>query len=50
MSKPNLYDLVNLHIRARGLKVDNKEDADVVFDVDSGITPFDTEVFCGEYI
>ena len=50
MSKPNLYDLVDLHIRARGLRVDNKEDADVVFDVDSGITPFDTEIFMAEYI
>lgn len=50
MSKPNLYDLINLHIRARGLRVDNKEDADIVFDIDSGITPFDTEVFMGEYL
>lgn len=50
MSKPNLYDLIELHIRARGLRVDNKEDADVIFDIDSGITPFDTEVFMGEYL
>lgn len=50
MRKPNLYDLVDLHIRARGLRVDNKEDADVIFDIDSGITPFDTEVFIGEYL
>lgn len=50
MHKPNLYDLIALHIQARGLRVDKKEDADVVFDVDSGITPFDTEVFMGEYI
>ncbi len=50
MSKPNLYDLIDLHIRARGLRVDNKEDADVIFDMDSGITPFDTEVFMGEYL
>ena len=50
MSKPNLYDLIDLHIRARGLRVDNKEDADVIFDVKEGITPFDTEVFMGEYI
>ena len=50
MRKPNLYDLVDLHIRARGLRVENKEDADVVFDIDSGITPFDTEVFMGEYL
>ena len=50
MSKPNLYDLIELHIRARGLRIDNKEDADIIFDVNDGITPFDTEVFSGEYI
>ncbi len=50
MRKPNLYDLIDLHIKARGLRVENKEDADVVFDVDSGITPFDIEVFMGEYL
>ena len=50
MSKPNLYDLIELHIRARGLRVDNKEDADIIFDVNEGITPFDTDVFSGEYI
>ncbi len=50
MSKPNLYDLIDLHIRARGLKVDNKEEADIVFDIDSGITPFDTDIFMSEYI
>jgi hypothetical protein len=50
MNKPNLYDLIDLHVRARGLRVDNKEDADIVFDINEGITPFDTEVFMGEYI
>lgn len=50
MSKPNLYDLIDLHIRARGLRVESKDEADVIFDIDSGITPFDTEVFMGEYI
>ncbi len=50
MKKPNLYDLIDLHIRARGLRVENKEEADIVFDIDEGITPFDTEVFMGEYI
>ena len=50
VSKPNLYDLIDLNIRARGLRVNNKEEADVVFDVDSGITPFDTDVFVGEYL
>ena len=50
MSKPNLYDLIELHIRARGLRVDNKEEADIIFDIDEGITPFDIDVFVGEYI
>lgn len=50
MSKPNLYDLIDLHIRARGLRVDSKEDADIIFDVDSGITPFDTDIIAGEYL
>ena len=50
MKKPNLYDLIDLHIRARGLREENKEEADIVFDINDGITPFDTEVFMGEYI
>lgn len=50
MKKPNLYGLIDLHIRARGLRVENKEEADIVFDIDDGITPFDIEVFMGEYI
>lgn len=50
MHKPNLYDLIDLHIKARGLRTENKEDADVIFDINDGITPFDTEVFMGEYI
>ncbi|WP_310604948.1 TerD family protein [Anaerosporobacter sp.] len=50
MIKPNLYDLINLHIKARGTRVENKKEADIIFDIDSGITPYDTEVFMGEYI
>ena len=50
MSKPNLYDLIDLHIRARGLRVDNKEEADVIFDIEDGITPYDTDIFVGEYL
>lgn len=50
MKKPNLYDLIKLHIQARGLETDNKEDADVIFDINDGITPFDTDVFMGQYI
>lgn len=50
MKKPNLYDLINLHIQARGLRVSNKNEADMIFDVNDGITPFDTDVFIGEYL
>ncbi len=50
LARPNLYDLIDLHIRARGQRVDDMACADVVFDTESGITPFDTEVFMGEYL
>lgn len=50
LRKPSLYDLIELHIKARGVRTDKKEDADVIFDVDEGITPFDTDVFMCEYI
>ncbi len=50
MKKPNLYDLIELHIRARGERTYNKEEADVIFDIDDGTTPFDTEVFMGEFL
>ena len=50
MKKPNLYDLINLHIQARGLRVSDKNEADMIFDVNDGITPFDTDVFIGEYL
>lgn len=50
MVKPNLYDLINMHIKARGIKCEDKDKADVIFDINDGITPFDTEIFMGEYI
>lgn len=50
MQKPNLYDLAMLHVKARGIPVDNKEDADTIFDVDTGITPFDTDLIVSELL
>ena len=50
LRKPNLYDLIELHIKARGVRTDNKDEADIVFDVEEGITPFDIDVFMCEYI
>lgn len=50
IKKPTLYDLVHLHICARGEEVSSKEEADVVFDPEEGITPYDTDVFMGQYL
>ena len=61
MSKPNLYDLIALNIMGRGMLVDSREDADIVFDTEvypddektpekKVITPFDTELFMSEYL
>lgn len=48
--KATLYNLIQLHIKARGIEVTSKEEADVIFDIEDGITPFDTDVFMGEYL
>ena len=50
MHKPTIYDLVQLHVKARGKLCTIKEDADIVFDEEDGITPIDTEVFMSEYL
>ena len=50
MHKPTIYDLIQLHVKARGTFCDNIEEADVVFDEEMGITPYDTEVFMSEYL
>ena len=50
LKKPNLYDLFNLHVKARGESVEDSEKADVVFSVKDGITPFDTDKIISEFI
>jgi len=50
MVKPDLHELFSLHVRARGEAVESVEDADSVFAVDSGITPFDFEKIASEYL
>lgn len=53
MRKPNLYDLVTLNVKGRGILTTDRSEADIVFDVsrstddENVITPFDTEVFMG---
>lgn len=48
--KPNLYDLILLNVLGRGEVVEDKEEADIIFSVDEGITPYDTDIIMGEYL
>ena len=50
MHKPDLYDLALLHAEARGELAASREEADTVFGIDEGITPFDTDVWMAQYI
>lgn len=52
LNKPNLYDLFSLHIQARGELVShsNRQEADVLFTPEEGITPFDIELIMAEYM
>lgn len=35
MKKPNMYDLINLHINSRGLFESDRNKADIIFDIDT---------------
>lgn len=50
LSKPNLYDLFSLHAAARGSVVEGSDQADTIFSVEQGITPFDLEQILAEFI
>lgn len=45
-----LYDLFYHHALARGVIVDNKEDADLVIDMDGDITPSHIDLIASEYL
>lgn len=47
--KPNLYDLLSLHVEARGKLVTSPDKADVVFSVKNG-TPFELERIASEFM
>lgn len=49
MRKSNIYDLLSLHVRARGELCSNPEEADIVFDVAGG-TPFDLARIAAEFM
>jgi hypothetical protein len=48
--KPNLYDLLELHIRARGEKTFDIKEADTIFATDIGITPTDTDIIASQFL
>lgn len=48
-NKVTLYELFNLHA-VRGTLVDNKEEADTVFSIEDGITPYNIDVINSEFI
>lgn len=50
VKKPNLYDLAVLNAEARGELVETKEEADIVFSEDEGITPYDIDAWVSNYL
>lgn len=50
MVKPALKELFSLHVEARGEATETAEEADSVFSVEDGITPFDFEKIASEYL
>jgi hypothetical protein len=50
LRKPDLHDLFRLHAVARGEIVEDREQAESIFAVDGGVTPFDIEEIMGEYL
>jgi len=49
-SKMSLYELIMANVQSRGELVDKKEDADLIFSMDEGITPFDIAKINSEYL
>ncbi|TNL47922.1 hypothetical protein [Acinetobacter bereziniae] len=47
---PNLYDLFDLHIRARGQRVTERVQAEHIFSVDKGIRPVDIDNILANYL
>lgn len=49
-NKPTLFDLFTLHTVARGRFVQTKEEADTVFSLDEGTTPYDITEIQSQYL
>lgn len=50
LSKPNLYDLFEMHAHARGEVVSDKKDAETIFSLHEGITPYEYETIASEFM
>lgn len=50
LRKPDLYDLFTLHAKARGELVDTLDEADTIYSVEKGVTPFNIEQIMAEYL
>lgn len=50
LRKPNLFDLAALNATARGEIVNTKEEADIIFSVNEGITPYDTDIIVSDLL
>ena len=48
--KPDLFSLFTLHGRARGTLVASETDADTVFSLTKGVTPYDLERIVSEFL
>ncbi|WPN97323.1 TerD family protein [Pseudomonas sp. MUP55] len=48
--KPDLATLFDLHVRARGERVESPQQAQAVFAPDQGITPFDTDLIRSQFL
>ncbi|WP_425615741.1 TerD family protein [Anatilimnocola sp. NA78] len=48
--KPNLHALLSLHAQARGQLVTDAAEADTVFSVEQGITPFDFDRIAADFL
>lgn len=50
VKRPNLYDLFELHAKARGTLVKSEDEADHVFALDKGVTPYDYDVISAKFM
>ena len=49
-NKVNLYELFSMHVASRGTVVETREEADTVFAMDEGVTPYDIATINSEYL